>query len=84
MEKLQARLNGRDPGELLDTIEAEGFEPEGWNFEVGAVIVIPLLRPMGALKLSLTFPKRNCVSQRWLNQGELGRRRTMGSMRKKR
>ena len=64
MEKLQARLNGRDPGELLDTIEAEGFEPEGWNFEVRAVIVIPLLRSMvGALKFSLkTLPcfQTNC------------------------
>ena len=34
LERLQARLNGRDPGDLLDEIEAEGFEPEGWSFEV--------------------------------------------------
>ena len=34
---MQARLNGRDPGELLDEIEAEGFEPDGWSFEVGLV-----------------------------------------------
>ena len=37
VEKLQARLNGRDPGELLDAIEAEGFEPEGWSYEVKAL-----------------------------------------------
>ena len=34
VERLQARLNGRDAGELLDEIEAEGFEPLGWNLEV--------------------------------------------------
>ena len=34
MERLQARLNGRDAGQLLDEIEAEGFEPLGWNLEV--------------------------------------------------
>ena len=34
VERLQARLNGRDAGQLLDEIEAEGFEPLGWNLEV--------------------------------------------------
>ena len=35
VEKLQEKLNGRNLQELLDAIEAEGFEPEGWSSEVG-------------------------------------------------
>ena len=72
------------------TIEAEGFEPEGWSYEVKVLATFlfqnQLLWVMRSKLLPPSLFQTNyCVSERWpASQGGLERRRTMGSMRRKR
>ena len=67
----------------LDEIEAEGFEPDGWSFEVGLVDQSNLNNNAMQQKCKANMFLKN-ISQRWRRQGDLARRRTTGLMRMKR